>query len=139
MQKFNWLENYSVGLPEIDKQHQHFFEVANDIIHMTGQENVTPQDLCAKIDDLNNYSIYHFTTEENLFKKFAYPYAKEHIATHHTYQEKMDQFINSAKQEGADTKKIALEVAEFAGSWLMNHIMVMDQKYVGFIRENGIK
>lgn len=139
MQKYDWAEKYSVGIKEIDEQHQHFFEIANKIIEMTGQENIPIEDLLVKITDLNNYAIYHFTTEENFFKHYAYSEAQEHIAAHNAYEEKMDGFIAEAEKKGPDTKKITMEIAEFAGSWLMNHIMDMDQKYVGFMYENWVK
>ncbi|MEK7635408.1 MAG: bacteriohemerythrin [Patescibacteria group bacterium] len=139
MEKYKWVEKYSVGVEELDAQHQHYFEIVSEVIKMTGQEKIVLNDLLVKIDDLNNYSIYHFTTEENLFKHYAYPDAEEHIAAHNTYEEKMDTFIADANREGADTKKIVLEIAEFAGSWLVNHIMVIDQKYIKFMHEKGIK
>ena len=139
MQEYIWTEKYGVGVKEIDQQHQHYFEIVSEIIKMTGQENVSLKDLLVKISDLNNYAIYHFTTEENIFKHYAYPDAKEHIAVHDAYEEKMDEFIVEAEKEGADIKRIVIEIAEFAGSWLMNHIMLMDQKYIKFMHSNGIK
>jgi len=139
MQKYIWIEKYSVGVKEIDRQHQHFFETVNDVIAMTGQEKVSVEDLLIKITDLNNYAIYHFTTEENLFKHYAYPDAEEHVAAHNTYEEKIDGFMAETEKEGVDTKKIIIEIAEFAGSWLVNHIMKMDQKYTEFMHNNGIR
>jgi hemerythrin len=139
MEKFDWIEKYSVGVRSIDEQHQHYFEIANDAIKMTGQSNISAEDVMAKINDLNNYAIYHFTTEENLFKRFAYPDMTEHLAAHRTYEEKMDAFITEARKENVDVKKTVLQIAEFAGSWLVNHIMDTDQKYIDFMRKNGIK
>ncbi len=139
MQKYIWTEKYSVGVKEIDKQHEHYLEIVDQIIIMTSQESVSLKDLLVKINDLNNYAIYHFTTEENLFKHYAYSGTEEHIAEHNAYEERMDEFIAKAEKEEVDTKKIIIKIAEFAGSWLVNHIMDMDQKYVEFMRSNGIK
>jgi hemerythrin len=63
---------------------------------------------------------------------------EEHINAHNSYQEKMDEFIAEAESKKTDTKKIAFKIAEFAGSWLMNHIMIMDQKYIPFMQQNSI-
>jgi len=139
MEKYEWIEKYSVGVKSIDEQHQHYFEIVSEVIKMTGQENISTDDLMVKITALNDYAIYHFTTEENLFKQYAYPDAESHIIAHNVFEEKMDEFINKAKKEGVDTKKIALEIAELAGSWLVNHIMVVDQKYIEFMHSNGIR
>jgi hemerythrin len=139
MEKYSWVERYSVGVREIDKQHQRFFEMANDIIKLTGQDDVSANDLMSKISELSNYARYHFTTEENIFKKYSYLDMKEHIEAHQVYWDKMDQFVLDAKTAGGNAKKVALEVAEFAGSWLVNHIMEMDQKYIIFMHQNGLK
>lgn len=139
MQKYIWEEKYSVGVKEIDNQHKHFLEIVHQIIDLTDQENILSDDISAKISDMNDYAIYHFTTEENFFKHFAYPETEEHIATHDAYKERIDKFIAETEKAEMDTKKTALEMAEFAGSWLTNHIMAMDQKYTDFMHKNGVK
>lgn len=139
MPKYEWIKKYSVGVKEIDKQHEHYFDITNDIIKLTGQDNVSADDLLSKIDELYDYARYHFTTEENIFKKYGYPEAKEHMDAHEVYWEKIDQFVLKMKTGGVDIKEITLEVAEFAGSWLVNHIMEVDLKYISFMRENGIE
>lgn len=139
MQEYAWEEKYSVGVKEIDMQHQHFLEIVHEIIDLTEQKNILLKNISDKIADLNNYAIYHFTTEENFFKHFAYSDAEEHIAAHDSYRERIDKFMVETKKVEVNTKKIALEMAEFAGSWLTNHIMAMDQKYTNFMQKNGIK
>jgi hemerythrin len=139
VQKYEWIEKCSVGVKEIDRQHQHFFEIVNEIIKMTGQKDVSAQDLLSKIIGLSDYAIYHFTTEENIFERYNYPDAGEHIGAHNIYREKMKRLVAEAGEERANTKKIALEAAEFAGSWLINHVMETDQKYVGFMHSKGIE
>lgn len=137
MEKFEWLQKYSVGIEGIDEQHQRYFELANEIIKMTGQDDIPAADILAKIDELNNYAIYHFATEEKLFKEYAYPEVEEHLEQHRAYEERMDEFMNKVRKESG-SKDLMLEIAEFAGSWLMNHIMDLDQKYAIFFREKGV-
>lgn len=139
MPKFTWTKEYSVGVEEIDEQHQHFFALANEIIALSEQADVQIRELLFKVTNLSSYAVYHLLTEENLFKRYNYPDATAHISAHNAYREKMKQFVAQAEKEGTDTKKLALEIAEFAGDWLMNHIIVMDKKYVDFMREVGIK
>jgi hemerythrin-like metal-binding protein len=138
MQKYIWIQKYSVGVKSIDDQHKHFFDMAGDIIKLTGQ-NVSSQDLLLKISNLSDYANYHFSMEEEIFTKYNYSDADEHIKEHDSYRKKMRKFMDDANEAGTDVNKIVLEIAEFAGSWLVNHVMNVDQKYVGFMRENGIK
>lgn len=139
MPKYIWTEKYTVGVKEIDQQHQHFFEIANDIIEIAEREDVPVSELLFKITNLTNYAVYHLLTEENIFKRYIYPDAPAHISAHNAYREKMKEFVAEVEKEGIDTKKLAIDIAQFAGDWLSNHIIVMDQKYTGFMRENGIK
>lgn len=139
MSKYIWTEKYSVGVAEIDKQHQHFFEIANDVMEIAEKKDVPLGELLFKVTNLSNYAVYHLLTEENIFARYNYPDAAEHIAAHNAYRGKMKQFISEVEREGADTKALAIKIAEFAGDWLMNHILVMDQKYASFMREAGIK
>lgn len=139
MQKYIWTEKYSVGVAEIDKQHEHYFDIASGLVKLTGEESVPREKLMDKINELCDYARYHFSTEEKIFGQYAYPDAEPHIGAHEAYWEKMDQFLLQAKTAGGDTKKTAFEIAEFAGSWLVNHIMEMDQKYAAFLHSQGLK
>ncbi len=138
METYAWIKEYGVGVKEIDGQHQHYFEITNEITKMTGQENIATEELLVKINELVNYAIYHFATEENFFKHYGYREIEPHMDAHQSYHEKMDKFLAEAENKNADTKATALKMAEFAGSWLINHIMDMDQKYIDFMRSNGI-
>lgn len=138
MQKYIWTEQYSVGVKEIDEQHQHFFEMANEVVDVAKKTGVSVNELLFKITNLRNYAVYHLLTEENIFNRYHYPEAQEHINTHNIYREKMKEFIAKVEKEGADTKELALKIAQFAGDWLSQHILVMDQKYANFMHEKGI-
>jgi hemerythrin-like metal-binding protein len=139
MEKYIWIQKYSVGVESIDEQHQRFFELVSEVIKMTGQGSIPIGSLLLKVADLNNYATLHFQNEEDIFKKYNYPNAKEHVTSHDACRKRVEQFNLELKQENMNTKKIAAEMAEFLGSWLVNHVMTMDQKYVGFMRKNGVK
>lgn len=139
MERFKWEEKYSVGVKEIDKQHQRFFEIANDIIEIAEKKDMPLSELLFKITNLSNYAVYHLLTEESIFKRYNYPDAMEHIGAHNAYREKMKEIVSAVETNGVETKALSKEMAEFAGNWLMDHIMAMDKKYVSFMREAGIK
>ncbi|MFH1089106.1 MAG: bacteriohemerythrin [Candidatus Uhrbacteria bacterium] len=139
MSKFIWTEQYSVGVKEIDEQHQHFFQITNEVAEIAEQNEITPSELLFKITNLSNYAVYHLLTEENIFKQYNYPEAEGHIAAHNLYREEMTRFIAEAEKPEADVKKMATEIADFAGAWLAGHIMMMDKQYAGFMHNNGIR
>lgn len=52
MQKYIWTEKYSVGVIEINEQHQHFFAIANEIIDMAEAPEIPIRELLFKITNL---------------------------------------------------------------------------------------
>ena len=139
MQRYLWEETYSVGVKEIDQQHQHFFEIVNSIIELTEQKNIIIRNLLLKITELSDYGSYHLSTEESIFKNYNYPGAEDHIVAHDIYRQEIIKFIAESEKENVDVKELSLKIASFAGIWLAGHIMMLDKEYEVFMHEAGIK
>ncbi len=138
MGKFNWTEEYSVGIKAIDEQHQHFFEIANKVIDLANQENLSKDEAIKALTELGDYGFYHFSTEEGYFDKFSYQEAPLHIDAHNKYREAVSKYFEDIKKEGADVKKLAKDMASYSSEWLSNHILSMDKKYTKFFNEHGL-
>lgn len=132
MEKFVWENEYSVGVKEIDEQHQHFFELANEILDLVNKENPARKEVFSAIEKLGNYAFYHFGTEESYFDKFNYPETTEHVAVHNEYRKSVENYMNEIRAEGTDVFKTALEIALYSNNWLATHILKMDKKYTKY-------
>lgn len=139
MAKFVWTQEQSVGVEEIDDQHKHFFDLANKIIEMAEGEILDDSKLMYNVTYLNNYGIFHLKTEEDIFNKYDYKLRAEHIAQHDKYRAKMRVLIKTMNEKNINISEVANQIAEFAGDWLMGHIMCMDKMYVAFMHENNIE
>ena len=67
-----WSEHYSVGYDLFDKQHQQLIEMINNLYSsfLSGEA----QEKASKIvDEMINYTDYHFKSEEKYFDKYNYP------------------------------------------------------------------
>ncbi|HQA96069.1 MAG TPA: bacteriohemerythrin [Candidatus Colwellbacteria bacterium] len=137
MAKFVWTEEYSVGIPSIDEQHRHFFDIANRVTDLAEKENVSREELTTNLGELGNYAFYHFSTEEGYFSKFNYEGAAIHISAHNNYRRQMEDYLGRVRGEN-DLKSLAVVVANFSGNWLLGHILEMDKKYTVFFQESGI-
>jgi len=137
--KFIWSEEYSVNIQEIDEQHKEFFVIVNDLLEASEDASVTKEMMLMKIGLLGNYAAYHLGTEEDLFSNFKYQDAPEHIKAHDMFREKVKELISKAETENVDQKELIGEAADFAGDWLLNHILIMDKKYSKFFNEHGLK
>lgn len=134
---FPWDEKYSVGIPEIDKQHQRLFAIAND--YFVQQEKQQSPDLEERIlKDLLDYTRQHFSYEEELLKKNGYPYYAEHVREHIAVFTQIEAFSRAAAgilSLRADTSK--QNIADFLIKWLSHHIVEKDHNYAAFLAKKA--
>lgn len=139
MEKFNWTDAYSVHVEEIDEQHRHFFEIANELIGLAENDPADKEHLFALLGKLGNYALYHLSTEEEYFEKYDYPDVAPHIAAHESYRTAIKQYLEDVRAEDADVPALAKKAAFYSSSWLAEHITGMDQRYSAFFNERGLK
>jgi hemerythrin len=138
MEKFIWKDEYSVGIPSIDEQHKYFFEITNRMIDLAEGLEPTHEKLLVVMGELGDYAMYHLSTEEGYFDKFAYEGAPEHVKVHNLYRQKIADYLKMAEDPKSDLAKLIDEVASYSIDWLSNHILFMDKKYTVFFKEHGI-
>jgi hemerythrin len=133
--KLEWDDKYSVGVEEIDNQHKRMFSVINELLDAIA-DNSTEEHLGHIIESLVQYKIFHFETEEKYFKEFNYDGAEDHIDKHRVFNEKL---VALKEKYPNYTIEFAFELVDFLEDWLINHLMVVDQKYVKCFHEHGLK
>jgi len=121
-----WTENLSVKNDLIDQQHQKLIDILNRFYTAFIEKKHT--DILAEIiKELNDYTIYHFKTEEKMLMGYNYGDLKNHIAEH-------QKFLDTIKSFKEDLEKspgsLTYKVMTFLREWICTHIMVADQKYV---------
>ncbi|MCX6793099.1 MAG: bacteriohemerythrin [Candidatus Falkowbacteria bacterium] len=133
--KLEWEEIYSVGVEELDNQHKRMFVVINELLEAINTN--TPKDHLGNIiESLVKYKIFHFSTEEKYFKEFNYDGAEEHIKKHQEFNDK----LTALKEKYSDYSiEFAFELVDFLEDWLINHLLVVDQKYKECFSSHGLK
>jgi hemerythrin-like metal-binding protein len=139
IKKFVWTPEYSVDVKEIDEQHKEFFNIINVLLEASESDSISKEMLLMKIGLLGNYAAYHLGTEESLFDQFKYDGAVKHIEAHNMFRVKIKELITKAETESVNQKEIIQEAANFAGDWLLNHILIVDKQYSKFFNEHGLK
>ena len=134
-QKLIWEDKYSVGVVEIDNQHKRMFAVINELLDAINT-NTAPEHLGHIIESLVQYKIFHFETEEKYFREFKYEEAESYTAKHHEFNNK----LTALKEKYPEyTVEFAFELVDFLEDWLIDHLMVVDQKYKKCFNEHGLK
>ena len=130
---FEWNDIYSLEIDIIDKQHKKLFEIGKNLTKLA-EEKENPNRLDKILDLINeliDYSVYHFNTEEDLFEKYGYENAKVHKEIH-------EEFINYLKnirftEVLNDEDKFINEILKFIGVWILRHIKREDSQYKDFL------
>jgi len=125
MKQIEWNIQFSVGVPELDKQHIRLFELANRLakhLHHADAKKIIDE----TIRDLKAYTDTHFKFEEAILEKAHYESLEEHRKIHALMRTRLDLFIAQMQQGFFDKS----EFAEFVEHWLTLHILGEDMKYI---------
>lgn len=132
---FDWKDEMSVNVKEIDLQHQALVNLMNGLYDAmkAGKGNTIIGKLIA---DLLKYTEVHFSAEEKYFEMHSYPETDIHKAEHKKF---IDQAL-AVQQDFNDGKiGLSLSVMNFLKKWLSEHIMGTDKKYAQFFNDKGLQ
>ena len=135
MSLFTWNSMYATGIPTIDNQHKKLVELLNALFD--GMKSGQGDQAAGKtLDELIKYTITHFSTEEQLFKKYGYPETEAHKKEHENLK---TQALKLQSDYRSGKAQITMDVANFLRDWLKNHILQTDKKYAPFLIAKGAK
>jgi hemerythrin len=129
-----WENSYSVGINTIDTQHQKFISIINELYESFVDQTAASK-MAKILDDLIDYSHYHFKTEEELFEKYNYHKKDFHMAKHKEFTDKIEEFRQSFEKEKIN---VTFQLMNYLRNWLINHIKSEDQEYAGFLKVKEI-
>ncbi len=123
---FPWNENFNTGIPKIDEQHKVLVRLLNQLANHIAFKSDLPA-LTLIFDELANYAVYHFQTEEDIWHEYLPedPMESSHKAVH-------DSFISSVvglreKENSCSESEMIEEVLGFLTRWLASHILENDR------------
>lgn len=130
-----WTPEMSVGVGLIDKQHQEFVALIDELTRTDRSVNahMVTGIVLMKLD---SYARYHFSTEEEYFVLFGYPGAEEHVIAHRMLLKSIKDFIDRFFNQNED---VAEELGSMLFAWLNGHLMTMDRKYTRCFNEHGLR
>ncbi|MFA6888122.1 MAG: bacteriohemerythrin [Candidatus Woesearchaeota archaeon] len=132
-----WNKKWETGIRKIDEQHKHFVAILNKAYSLNEQGKDYKQ-IDTVLSDLTEYARIHFSTEEEYFNKTDYPDAQNHIEKHSVLLGTVLDFNTrfDAKENNSD---LLMEFLIFLKSWLDQHLVTVDHKYIPWLKEHGIK
>jgi hemerythrin-like metal-binding protein len=128
---FPWDDNFATGLAIIDEQHRRLVQLLNKLAsHVAFQAD--DLELQKIFDDLTDYTVYHFETEEGIWHRYL-PGEQLETDHRHTHQ----RFIATvcelkAKLVTHPAELVADQALGFLARWLASHILESD-RYMAYM------
>ena len=131
MALYSWNSTYSVKVQRCDDDHKKLFALINKLYEAM-QSGTGGKVIEKVVEDLEEYTRYHFSGEEALMAKAKYPGLTVHRLEHQKFVEK----VTKIRKDGV--KGQSIEVLTFLNDWLVKHIKRSDQQYSAHLNANGI-
>lgn len=126
--KIQWDDSYSVYVSELDAQHKQLIDLVESL-EKTSQTADFKLTLRSIFEELMEYVMIHFHTEEDYMKSVQY----EGFEAHQKLHEALARDVNNRINEMMSREPSALDLVKlhnFLVSWVSNHILEEDHKYV---------
>lgn len=133
MSLFHWSEKFVLGVQEIDQQHKKIVDLINALNDLRNKD-AHNENLHEIINELISYTKTHLLYEENLLKQHEYPDFSSHKSEH---DQLVRQSMDFQKKFIEGNTSLATDIAILLNDWLAEHILVVDKKYVPFLKNKG--
>ena len=126
--KYEFTEDYHAGIDFIDEEHAKLFEIANRAYDLLTNQFVTDKydAIVAVLEELRDYTKYHFNHEEEYMKSINYPKRFSQLHQHTQFINKLESY--NLKEIDVNQQEGLLEILDFLALWLQSHIKGMDKK-----------
>jgi hemerythrin len=136
MEPVLWTENFSVGVRELDQQHQLLIKLLNRLIATQGTINTRSETISDVLLAMTRYAQVHFKTEERLMEAYGYPGLEEQKKKHRDFRKTTVGF-STATTFGID--QVPEDLLTYLTNWLVHHILEDDMAYRSFFKEKGVE
>ena len=136
MEPVQWSEKFSVGVRELDQQHQYLIKLLNRLISAQGTINTHSETVSDTLMAMTRYAQTHFKTEESLMEANGYPGLEEQKIQHRDFRKKTVGF-STATTFGID--QVPEDLLTYLNNWLVHHILEDDMAYRAFFKDKGVE
>lgn len=128
------IKKFTVGVQEIDKQHEKLVSMVNKLNALLKRDISNSDELKSILQELKEYTVYHFKAEEELMEKAAYPEMTKHKETHKKFVEKVLDY----EKRFLKGESVGFELIGVLKTWLTMHILGVDKNYSRHFNQAGI-
>ena len=127
-----WEKNLFTGIPRLDNQHKAIFENINLLFEVC-RHNKSQDDIIKSLKFVEEYTINHFTLEENLQKIYKYPYYHHHKSLHEQFIKDFIEYRDRFKQHDG-LSYFADDFNKWLIGWWKHHIINVDMTLAVYLK-----
>jgi hemerythrin len=128
-----WSDALSVYVEQMNNEHKRLVFLLNELYGAV-QMGAGQAALGGVLNGLILYASYHFSHEEDLFRRSNYPGYEKHLRQHQAFTATVLE-VNAEFQSGASAG-LPGQVLEFLKDWLSQHIMGSDRAFGVYVKAN---
>lgn len=128
MSVIKWRESFNTGIEQFDEEHKKIVELVQGVFEAVKENR--GGDFEKVIQELVDYTGYHFTNEEQAMMADEYPEIEQHRKEH---QKLMEQAANFQEISKDMNKEQVQKFYRFLRDWLLDHIINCDKKYGEYV------
>ena len=131
-EKIEWNDSYLLGIPEIDNQHKKLLELANDLHEAAaGSEENYKLNMSKVLKKLTDYTVYHFSNEEDFMRKYGYAGVDIHKTAHDNF---IGEVNHQNNQLSDDKKEDGMRFYSYMVNWVLTHIAKADKIWAAYVK-----
>ena len=132
MKYYQWKENLSVGIEEIDQQHKDIFKAAQEMCDAMSRGK--GREKCYSLyQHLEKYIYDHFSLEELYMDKYGYDKREAMKKDHEEFRIKFGEFKQQLDEQGPSVN-LVVKSMRWITDWLTDHILSKDMQLAEFLR-----
>lgn len=134
-----WEKQYELGIATIDDQHKQLVGITSrlsELLTNAVQGEDIYDEMVSIIEELTDYTVYHFKYEEDLFEKLNYEFKDAHIDEHN----RLIQEISALDLRAVDEDQVTYgkKILKFLITWVFKHISGSDSLYKDLFIQNNV-
>jgi hemerythrin len=124
MALIEWRDDFSVGVPDVDHEHQELIRLINELHDAMSHDNsdVTVMDF---LGEIYAHVAAHFALEEKIMRERNYDQYSDHKADHETLLDELRDIMDDYEENAFFSDDI---FANAVGSWFSDHFRNRDAR-----------
>jgi hemerythrin len=133
--EIGWRDEYSVGIREIDTQHQELLVRSAELVKLVGNGSTR---LRGVLDNIAEQVASLYSSEENLMRRYEYPFIEDHMKQHSAFDRFFAEMREEIESQARDRLYLVFRIQLILVDWHINHTTKSDLHLGNFLQRAGV-